>query len=164
MSPYIGENEQNIAAAFQEARDNESFLVFDEADSLLGDRRQAVRSWEISLVNEMLTWMESHPLPFACTTNLMERLDQASLRRFTFKVSFSPLTVEQNHVAFKIFFEFQAPESLDSLKGLTPGDYAVVRKKAGILGLLKQPNELIDMLQVESLAKESTNKHIGFAA
>ena len=64
LSPRVGETEQQIAAAFAEARDTEAFLIFDEADSLLGDRRSAHRSWEVSQVNEMLTWMESHPLPF----------------------------------------------------------------------------------------------------
>jgi transitional endoplasmic reticulum ATPase len=36
-------------------------LVIDEADSLLSDRRGAVRSWEVTQVNEMLTWMEKPP-------------------------------------------------------------------------------------------------------
>ena len=86
MSMWVGETEQRIAAAFAEARDAGAFLVFDEADSLLADRRLAHHSWEVSQVNEMLTWMESHPLPFACTTNFGEHLDPATLRRFVFKV------------------------------------------------------------------------------
>ena len=36
----------------------------------VSDRRFARRNWEISQVNEMLTWMESHPVPFACTAKL----------------------------------------------------------------------------------------------
>ena len=78
MSMWVGQTEQQIAAAFAEARAEESILVFDEADSLLADRRGAERSWEVSQVNEMLTWMESHPLPFACTTNFGEHLDSAT--------------------------------------------------------------------------------------
>ena len=84
---WVGGTEQQIAAAFAEARDAKQFLVFDEADSLLADRRLAQRSWEVNQVNEMLTWMESHPLPFACTTNFNERLDPATLRRFDFKIA-----------------------------------------------------------------------------
>jgi SpoVK/Ycf46/Vps4 family AAA+-type ATPase len=163
MSPYVGENEKNIAAAFQQAIENDSFLVFDEADSLLGDRRHAVRSWEVSLVNEMLAWMEAHPLPFACTTNLMERLDQASLRRFTFKIHLQTLSVQQNRIAFENFFGQPTPEELPNIPNLTPGDYSVVRKKAEILGILKQPEELFKMLLIESDAKESTGSQIGFA-
>ena len=83
----MGETEQRIAAAFREARATQSFLVFDEADSLLADRSFAHRTWEVTAVNEMLTWIESHPIPFACTTNLGSVLDPATLRRFLFKIT-----------------------------------------------------------------------------
>ena len=43
MSMWVGQTEQQIAAAFAEARAEGSILVFDEADSLLADRRGAVR-------------------------------------------------------------------------------------------------------------------------
>ena len=43
----------------QAARYGISPQVIDEADSLLADRRGAVRSWEVTQVNEMLTWMET---------------------------------------------------------------------------------------------------------
>ena len=100
ISCWIGETEKNIAAAFAEAQDTGSFLVFDEADSLLADRRFAQRNWEVSQVNEMLTWMESHPLPFACTTNFGEHLDAATLRRFVFKVALDYLSSAQVGAAF----------------------------------------------------------------
>ena len=45
LNKYVGENEQNIASAFAEALQTNSFLVFDEADSLLMDRQSAQRSW-----------------------------------------------------------------------------------------------------------------------
>jgi SpoVK/Ycf46/Vps4 family AAA+-type ATPase len=60
LNPFLGGTERNIANAFAEAREANAFLVLDEADSLLLDRADAVRSWEISQVNEMLTWMEQH--------------------------------------------------------------------------------------------------------
>ena len=108
LSPWVGETEQQIAAAFAEARDAQAFLVFDEADSLLGDRRNAHRSWEVSQVNEMLTWMESHPLPFACTTNFGEHLDPATLRRFVFKVRLDYLAPAQVEEAFRTYFALPA--------------------------------------------------------
>ena len=52
----------------------------------------------------MLTWMESHPLPFCCTTNLMDRLDPASLRRFTFNVKFDYLDPSGIALACARFF------------------------------------------------------------
>ncbi len=112
LSKWVGESEKQIARAFATARAERTMLVIDEADSLLADRREAVRSWEVTQVNEMLTWMESHPLPFVCTTNLMDRLDQASLRRFTLKLRFDQLGPAQAAHAFEHFFGSTAPRSL----------------------------------------------------
>ena len=123
MSMWVGETEQQIAAAFAEARAEGSILVFDEADSLLADRRGAVRSWEVSQVNEMLTWMESHPLPFACTTNFGENLDPATLRRFTFKIALDYLTPDQSQAAFRTYFALEAPPEVGDLTTLTPGRF-----------------------------------------
>jgi AAA+ superfamily predicted ATPase len=132
LDAFVGGTEHNIAGAFAEARDTGAFLVFDEADSLLLERADAVRSWEISEVNEMLTWMESHPLPFACTTNLAERLDRASLRRFLVKLRFGWLSEAQARLAFRRFFGQFAPEGLDTLRTLTPADFALVRRRAAL--------------------------------
>ena len=162
MSMWVGETEKLIARAFAEARDSEAFLIFDEADSLLSDRRRATRSWEVSQVNEMLTWMESHPFPFACTTNFVDRLDQATSRRFTFKIALDYLTSEQARFAFGKFFSLEAPAGLNSIAALTPGDFAVVRKKAEILGYLEQPEVLAEMLRAECEAKPNRPKSIGF--
>ena len=165
MDAFVGGTEENIAIAFQEAIDNEAFLVFDEADSLLGDRRHAVRNWEVSQVNEMLTWMERHPLPFACTTNLMDRLDQASLRRFTFKCHFDYLSQQQIALAFSEFFGLQVPaKNLPCLQGVTAGDFAVVRKKAGILGCENDLESLLGLLKKEVTEKNYRPAHsLGFA-
>ena len=43
-------------------------------------------------VNEMLQGMERHNGIFICATNLPDRIDQAALRRFTFKIKFMPLS------------------------------------------------------------------------
>ena len=127
---WVGSTERNIAAAFAQARDENAFLVFDEADSLLADRRGAHRSWEVSQVNEMLTWMESHPLPFACTTNFGEALDGAALRRFMFKVTLGYLKPAAADEASRTFFALDPPPAVAALRVLTPGDFEVVRRKA----------------------------------
>ena len=162
MSKWVGETEQLIAAAFAEARDARHFLVFDEADSLLADRSLAQRSWEVSQVNEMLTWMESHPLPFACTTNLSERLDPATLRRFDFKITLGYLAPGKAKAAFRSFFDLAPPPGITALAHLTPGDFAVVRRRAGILDKLGDPEALAAMLREECEAKPNCPKAIGF--
>ncbi len=162
LSSYVGQTERKIAAAFQQAADDKAFLVFDEADSLLRDRQGAERSWEISQVNEMLTWMESHPLPVACTTNFAEALDPASLRRFVFKVKLDYLNSEQAVQAFRIFFDLEPPAALAGMRILTPGDFAVVRRKAEIRGRLNDADALVVMLQKECDGKPAQSGKVGF--
>ena len=162
LSMWVGGTEARIASAFAEAREGRLFLVFDEADSLLGDRRSARTSWQISQVNEMLTWMEYHPLPFACTTNYAERLDPATLRRFDFKVVLDYLSPEQASAAFRLFFELEPPPRLSELSGLTPGDFDVVRRRAALLEKLDDADALVSMLREECAAKPDRPTPIGF--
>jgi SpoVK/Ycf46/Vps4 family AAA+-type ATPase len=160
LSCWIGESEKQIASAFQTALSQRAMLVIDEADSLLSDRREAVRSWEVTQVNEMLTWMENHPLPFICTTNMMEQLDQASLRRFTLKLQFDTLRPDQSSLAFERFFCLSPPRTLAD--GLTPGDFATVRRKLGLFGAMPATT-LADWLDEEVEAKGMRVRKIGFA-
>jgi SpoVK/Ycf46/Vps4 family AAA+-type ATPase len=159
LSMWVGESEKQIAEAFATARTQNAMLVIDEADSLLSDRRAAVRSWEITQVNEMLTWMENHPLPFVCTTNLVDRLDQASLRRFTFKLRFDSLDPERAARAFKHFFNVELPRPLP--EGLTPGDFATVRHKRELFGSAS-PGVLVEWLEQEVEAKGLRSVVMGF--
>jgi AAA+ superfamily predicted ATPase len=164
LDPFVGGTEHNIAGAFTEARDTHAFLVFDEADSLLLERADAVRSWEISQVNEMLTWMESHTLPFACTTNLADRLDRASLRRFLVKLRFDWLTQGQGRLAFQRFFGQPAPTGLDELRTLTPADFALVRRRAAVRGGKTDPAALLRLLAAECEGRLGGRLPVGFAA
>ena len=159
---YVGQTERNIAEAFEKAIFEEAFLIFDEADSFLIDRSRAVRSWEISQVNEMLTWMESHPLPFACTTNHADLLDAATLRRFTFKVTFDYLRPNQVETAFQKWFPHVEPPNLAELDMLTPADFEVVKRKADLLGQTSDGESLTAMLKSECELKPGSSKPFGF--
>lgn len=163
FGPYLGQTERQTADAFEEARDAGAFLVFDEADSLLSDRREALRSWEISQVNEMLTWMEEHPLPVAFTTNLMERIDTASLRRFTFHVELGYLDKVALARAWSLFLGIErAPAAGLAFENLTPGDFTKARKQAQVLGVLGEPARLVDLLGEISRAKPDARGGFGF--
>lgn len=153
FSKWVGESEKAIAAAFREAEEKGAMLVFDEADSFLQDRKMLSESWEVSQVNEMLTWMESTTIPFVCTTNLMSSLDKASLRRFIFKVKYDYLTPAQVDLAFKQFFGEMPKVSLGHLTKMVPGDFVVVKKKADVLKI-SDHQQLADMLMQEMEAKE----------
>jgi SpoVK/Ycf46/Vps4 family AAA+-type ATPase len=163
FGPYVGETEANIAAAFAEARATGAFLLFDEADSLLFDRASAVRGWEVSQVNEMLTWMEQHPLPFACTTNLAERLDKASLRRFLVRLNFDFLRPDQAALLFSRSFGLAPPAALARLDRLTPADFSRIARRCVALDLAFEVRALLDMLAAEIEGREGSARSIGFA-
>ena len=164
ISAYVGETEHNIAAAFARAKEEKRMLIFDEADTFLQDRASARHSWEISGVNEMLTWMEQHPYPFVCTTNLLDRLDPACLRRFSFKVKYGFLTAQQVQQAFYYFFKRSVtPQEASALLCLTPGDFAVVKNKAAILGLKQDKAALLQLLEEEQTVKrQRMEPKVGF--
>lgn len=162
LSMWVGGTEKNIAAAFEEAQETHAFLIIDEADSFLQDRGGAHRSWEITQVNEVLTWLENHPLPVAFTTNSFGTLDAASLRRFTFKIKFDYLNPDQALQAFRFFFDMDPPKDLQKLEILTPGDFANVRKKAQIMGSVQDRNKIHQMLSEECDLKPEHKNPIGF--
>jgi transitional endoplasmic reticulum ATPase len=161
-SMWLGESEKTIAAAFEEAADLRTFLIIDEADSLLRDRLAAHHSWEITQVNEMLTQMERHPYPFACTTNALELLDAAAARRFLFKVRFQSMSADQISKAFRRAFGAAAPRTVLKLDGLTPADFATVAKKASALGE-RDSKTFAQWLEYEAQAKpDAARPRIGF--
>jgi transitional endoplasmic reticulum ATPase len=161
LNAYVGDSEKAIARAFKEARDEGALLILDEVDSLLSDRRHAARSWEVSRVNELLTQLEAHALPVVATTNFMERLDPACLRRFTFKIHLEPMTPLQVRLAFRLFFGLDLTGTCGDLTDLTAGDFRVVKSKADILGI-EDPAELLAMLVSESEAKPGRTRQIGY--
>ena len=164
LSKYVGESEQLIAAAFEEAARDGAVLIFDEVDSFLMDRRQASQSWEVTQVNEMLTQMEAFQGVFVATTNLMKHLDQAALRRFDFKIEFGFLRLEQRWSLFQAYcshFGIDCPAALEYSVGklhmLTPGDFAVVAKCARITPITSA-QQLFELLQAECALKENGSK------
>jgi transitional endoplasmic reticulum ATPase len=163
MSKWVGETEKAIARAFAEARRQGAMLFFDEVDSLLADRQTASQSWEISQVNELLTWMENHPLPFAAATNHAAKLDPASARRFVFKVEMRALDVARARRAFAHFFGSEAPAALDALVGLTLGDFAVVARQLRFTGVIDD-RALVDRLRRERAARPALPQPMGFGS
>lgn len=162
QSMWVGECEKNIAKAFKEAKEEGKVLIIDEGDSFLQNRANARASWEISQVNEMLSQMENHDQPFIITTNLMDNLDPASLRRFTFKMKFDFVRPAQARKLFKSYFNVEAPDAIDHNPILAPGDFAAVQKKVSILGIT-DAEEIYKMLCEETdLKPQKPKASIGF--
>jgi SpoVK/Ycf46/Vps4 family AAA+-type ATPase len=171
ISPWLGQSEQNIAAMFKDAQNEEAILFLDEADSFLRSRQGMTKSWEVSQVNELLQQIEVFEGIFICATNLFNQLDEAVLRRFVFKIRFDFLLPEQRS---NLFAKSLCADSVDishedrhrllKLEQLTPGDFATVLRQADTLGETFSAHELLNQLEKECELKrgdKSPNK-IGF--
>ena len=172
LNPYVGGTEQNIAQAFEQAKADNALLVLDEVDTFLFSREGANRSWERSQVNEMLTQIERFEGLMVVSTNLIEVLDPAALRRFDLKLKFDYLTLKQ-----RLDFAKQQAEILglpllseedlsqiESLNLLTPGDFAAVARRHQFSPFQKVQDWLM-ALQGECEVKpafSATTRRIGF--
>lgn len=163
-SMWVGQTEKNIAAAFQEAQQDGSILFFDEADTFLFPRKDAVRSWEKSFTNEILTQLEAYSGIVAFATNDMDGLDHAALRRFKFKVEFRPLMPDGVLNFYNLLLKPLLPEDsplldeeireLKNINNLTPGDFAAVRDKR----LFSDPCSITHRLLINDLIEETRYK------
>ena len=172
MSKFVGETEQQMAAMFREAEAEKAVLLLDEADSFLQDRRGAQRTYEVTEVNEMLQGMERYNGIFICTTNLLDRIDQAALRRFTFKIKFKPLTKEQREKMFVVealggkteLLTSEMRRQLALMEQLCPGDFAAVKRQGVILAAELEPLEFLEQLEAEHRIKPEVreNRGMGF--
>jgi len=120
-------------------------------------------------------------------SNLFDRIDEAALRRFAFKLRFLPLTREQRlrmfatealgwvpaeegmdaaaldeAAAAQVAREWR--ERLDRLELLAPGDFAVVKRQSALLGDTPTPEEFVEQLEREHCAKPDVkfNRPMGF--
>lgn len=158
IDKFVGQTERNIKEAFKEAKQKKAVLLFDEADSFLFDRKYAQRDFECTSTNELLTQMEDHPYPFIMTTNLKEKIDKASLRRFLFKIKYDYMTENNIVSGVKTYFgkEFGlTKEQLKELKYITAGDFKIAKRKMDVLENSKYTNEKIyEYLKAEQDEKD----------
>ena len=170
MSPYVGENEHNIAKAFAEAEASGDVLLFDEADSFFSNREGAVRSWERTLENEFLTQMEEFNGILICTTNLKAIMDPAMQRRFHILTEFKPLAksgIEKLLGSFFAAYNFESNQTEKLLRydSVTPGDFGSLAGKIRFMESSQISLEMIidELCKIQVEKGENSPKRIGFA-
>jgi SpoVK/Ycf46/Vps4 family AAA+-type ATPase len=109
---------------------------------------------------------------FICTTNLFEELDEAALRRFTFKVKFKPLTSAQRETMFvaealggdAAALTGEQRARLAALEVLAPGDFAAVKRQVDILGEAFDADAFLAQLESEHRVKPGVRERrtLGF--
>lgn len=173
LDMFVGNTEKLIAAMFREAEREGAVLLIDEADSFIGSRRDARQSWEVSQVNQFLASMERYQGIFIATTNLLERVDEAAMRRFDFVIRFDYLDVDGAMLLLADLaaaYQIALPEPaiqramLQDLKLLTPGDFAAIYRRLRVRRRYPDAAGLVKMLRDSTSYKAGDAKPIGFAA
>ncbi len=174
LMPNLGETEHRIREVFANSHRDQAVLLIDEADSFLQARSRAVRNWEITQVNEFLIQIERFEGVVICTTNFIDSLDVAVMRRFDAKIEFGFLTESQRN---RLFLQLcstlgisdhggssiDAQEALRNLGMLTPGDFATVGRRFRLSSAPATALEVIAALCDELKHKDVYNRQrIGF--
>lgn len=157
---YVGNSEKLISQAFAQAKAQKGILLIDEAEAFLQNRSMAHARWEISETDQFLAECEHFDYPFIVTTNVMDNIDDAMLRRFTFKLKFLPYKKTHCKEAFKFFFNIDTDFFAE---GLTSGDMINVKKQTDFLNITDE-KEIIEMLKSEVKLKkdDSLKNNVGF--
>lgn len=168
LSKWVGESEQNIRDAFEEAERTESILLFDEADSFFASRESAQHSWERTQVNEFLTQMEEFSGILICTTNLKDIMDAAMNRRFHIIAEFKPMNESGIHTLLSRFFggmEFGGEKirRLERMHSVTPGDFGVLASRIRFMDESERTEDYIfeELCKIQD-EKQGGSRTIGF--
>jgi SpoVK/Ycf46/Vps4 family AAA+-type ATPase len=121
LSPWLGETEQNLRRAFEQAVQERAVLQLDEIDSFLRDRGLARHGWEVTEVNEFLTQLECFDGVIVATTNRLDALDAAAARRFDWMIEFSCLRREQAEQMYRQLLVATGLADADDLIRVSPG-------------------------------------------
>lgn len=108
VSKYIGETEKNLANIFDQGKNKNWILFFDEADALFGKRTQASSSNDRHAnqeVSYLLQRVEDFPGVVILATNLRANIDDAFARRFQTSVYFPLPDAEQRLLLWQVYFK-----------------------------------------------------------
>lgn len=173
LGKYVGETEQRLAAAFQEARGE--ILFIDEADSFLQNRDVADHAWEVSQVNELLQQMEAFQGVLVMATNRKGSLDPAVFRRFDIEVRFDYLRKERRERLWRAIIDAlhlspqgaeanQAHQWVLSCSTLTPADLQGLLRR-NRFSTLQNIGAVMDALEIMQSGRCNTQQSsIGFTA
>jgi SpoVK/Ycf46/Vps4 family AAA+-type ATPase len=180
-SMWFGESEKRIKAVFDRYRgiikDNcpAPILLFNEADAVLGKRRELTNSrsgpdqTENAIQNIILQEMENLNGILIATTNMTSNFDKAFERRFLYKINFDKPDIESKKLMWQSFIPDLSgsdAERLASKFDFSGGQIENIARKSAVSFILKGTKA--DILALETFCGEelyeTTANRIGFTA
>ncbi|HAN32277.1 MAG TPA: hypothetical protein DCQ06_11825 [Myxococcales bacterium] len=112
VSKFVGETEERLGALFDEATQTGAALLFDEADSLFGQRteiKSANDRYANLEVNYLLQRLEDFDGVVFLTTNFGSSIDEAFLRRIRFRLTFPFPSSEERQKMWEVMLPEELP-------------------------------------------------------
>lgn len=112
LSKYIGETQKNISALFDQVKESNALLFFDEADAFFSKRTEVTNSNDRNANGEtahLLQCLEEYEGISVLATNLKDNMDDAYKRRMQFMVPFQAPDVEIRKKLWKKLIPNRAP-------------------------------------------------------
>ncbi len=176
LDPFVGVTERKMAEMFTRAREDGAVLLLDEADSFFSSRQGAMRNWEVSHTNELLMQTEAADCIFLCTTNLVERIDEAAFRRFDVRIKFDTAdafalvrlvaaALRELGTSVDGMTDAMLAGRIGHLTHVSAGDVKAVRRQFALLGESPTPEAFGDALRADVALrgkKTADGPRIGF--
>ena len=166
VSKYIGETEKNLSAIFQEAKDSNAILFFDEAEALFGKRSEVKDAHDRYANIEtayLLQKMDEYEGIVILATNLRNNMDEAFTRRMQGTIDFPFPEEDHRRLIFEGIFPKRSPLSSDI-------DFAFVARQFKLTGgniknialhaafLAAEDGKVISMAQIVRATKREFQK------
>ena len=180
-SKWVGDSEKNIKAVFDRYRravkdcDKVPILLFNEADAVLGMRREgadrSVDKMENAIQNIILQEMETLQGIMIATTNLTGNLDKAFERRFLYKIHFQQPSIKAKRSIWLAMIpeldEAQAQQLAESYE-FSGGQIENIARKKAVDDILNG-SDTIDMAALRTycdteLIDQRKSAKVGFCA
>jgi SpoVK/Ycf46/Vps4 family AAA+-type ATPase len=116
VSKWIGETEKNLDRVFQAAEHGNAVLCFDEADALFGKRSEVSDAHDRYAnieISYLLQKLETYQGLAVLTTNMLENVDEAFIRRLAFKVHFPFPEVAERRAIWERIWPPETPREDD---------------------------------------------------
>lgn len=114
VSKYVGETEKNLSKVFEEAGKCNCILFFDETDALFGKRSEVKDSHDKYAniqTSFLLQKMEEYQGVAVMTTNYLQNIDHAFLRRINYIIHFPFPDAQQRQQIWESMFPRETPLS-----------------------------------------------------
>ena len=125
-SMWVGQAEKNLESLFKEVADNDSILLFDEADALFTSRGAVTSStdkYSNLETDVLLSLLERYNIFSILTTNFIDNVDKAFYRRIRYLVEFTEPEEEMRYRLWQTLMPPKLPIAADVDLAKLAGDF-----------------------------------------